>query len=162
MSKSDKVLQEDIINELAWDPSVNATRVGVAVKDGVVTLTGHLDTFAEKEAAIRALRRVSGVKAIAVEIDVKLSGEHKRTDTDIANSVEVVLKWHTSIPPGAIRPDGRARLGDPRRRGRVGLPAAQRREARSVRSSAWSASPTRSSCEPKPWPPTFRGRSKTP
>jgi len=104
MSKSDKVLQEDIINELAWDPSVNATRIGVAVKDGVVTLTGHLDTFAEKEAAIRSLRRISGVKAIAVEVDVKPSGEHKRSDTDIANSVEVALKWHTSIPADAIRP----------------------------------------------------------
>ena len=104
MSKSDKVLQEDIINELAWDPSVNATRIGVAVKDGVVTLTGHLDTFAEKEAAIRSLRRISGVKAIAVEVDVKPSGEHKRSDPDIANSVEVALKWHTSIPADAIRP----------------------------------------------------------
>lgn len=103
MSKSDKVLQEDIINELAWDPSIKATRIGVAVKDGVVTLTGHLDTYAEKDAAMRALRRVSGVKAIAVEVDVKLSDEHERSDTDIANSVEVALKWHTSIPSDAIR-----------------------------------------------------------
>ena len=103
MSKSDKVLQEDIINELAWDPSVKATQVGVAVKDGVVSLTGHLDTYAEKEAAMRAVRRVAGVKAIAVEVDVRLSAEHKRTDTDIARSAEVMLKWHTSVPDDAIR-----------------------------------------------------------
>jgi osmotically-inducible protein OsmY len=103
VNKSDKVLQEDIINELAWDPSVKATQVGVAVKNGVVSLTGHLDTYAEKDAATRAVRRVAGVKAIAVEVDVKLSAEHKRSNTDIAQSAETVLKWHTSVPEGALR-----------------------------------------------------------
>ena len=62
LNKSDKVLQEDIINELAWDPAVDATRVGLAVKDGVVSLTGHLDTYVEKDAAMRAVRRVAGVR----------------------------------------------------------------------------------------------------
>ena len=103
MIKSDKTLQQDVIDELAWDPSIKATKIGVAVKDGIVTLTGHLDTYAEKEAAMRALRRVTGVKAIAVELDVKLSAEHERSDTDIANSVETALKWNTSIPADAIR-----------------------------------------------------------
>ena len=103
MNKSDKALQADVIAELAWDPSVKATRLGVAVKDGIVTVTGHLDTYAEKDAAMRAVRRVSGVKAIAVEIDVKLAVDHQRSDTDIAQSVETALRWHTSIPAEAIR-----------------------------------------------------------
>ena len=103
MNKSDSVLKQDVNNELTWDPSVKATQVGVAVKDGVVTLTGHLDTYAEKEAAMRAVRRVAGVKAIAVEVDVKLSADHKRGDTDIANSAEAALKWNTSVPIDAVR-----------------------------------------------------------
>ena len=103
MDKSDSVLKQDVSNELAWDPSVKATELGVAVKDGVVTLTGHLDTYAEKEAAMRAMRRVAGVKAIAVEVDVKLSAEHKRSDTDIAKSAEAVLKWNTLVPIDAVR-----------------------------------------------------------
>jgi osmotically-inducible protein OsmY len=68
-----------------------------------VTLTGHLDTYAEKQAATRAVRRVSGVKAIAVEIDVKLSPEHRRSDTDIASSAELALKWNTSIPLDSVK-----------------------------------------------------------
>ena len=103
MGKSDKTLQADVIAELAWDPSVKATRLGVAAKDGIVTLTGHLDTYAEKEAAMRAVRRVAGVRAIAVEIDVRLAADHQRSDTDIARSVESALKWHTSVPAEAIR-----------------------------------------------------------
>ncbi len=64
--KTDIQLQKDILAELSWDPAVNATDVGVIVKDGVVTLTGHLTNYAEKYAAERAARRVSGVKALAV------------------------------------------------------------------------------------------------
>jgi osmotically-inducible protein OsmY len=73
------------------------------VKDGVVTLTGHLETFAEKHAALRALRRVSGVKAIALELDVRLAPHHKRNDTDIATSIEAALKWNTQVPLEAVR-----------------------------------------------------------
>jgi osmotically-inducible protein OsmY len=74
----------------------------VAVKDGVVTLTGHIDTFAEKHAASRAVQRVAGVKAVALELDVRLSPDHKRSDTDIATSAEQALKWNTSVPAQAI------------------------------------------------------------
>jgi osmotically-inducible protein OsmY len=70
--------------ELAWDPAIHAAQVGVAVKDGVVTLTGHLDTYAEKFAIEKAAGRVQGVKALAVEMDVKLAPKHKRNDTEIA------------------------------------------------------------------------------
>ncbi len=101
--KTDADLKSDVTAELAWDPAVKATAVGVAVKDGVVTLTGHLDTFAEKHAAARAVRRVAGVKAIALELDVKLAPDHKRSDTDIATSAEQALKWNTLAPATAIR-----------------------------------------------------------
>jgi hypothetical protein len=70
----------------------------VAVKDGVVTLTGHIDTYAEKYAAEKALRRVSGVKAIALELDVRLSPQHRRSDTEIAAAAEQALRWNTTVP----------------------------------------------------------------
>ncbi len=103
MIKTDSALKTKVSAELAWDPAVKETAIGVAVKDGFVTLTGHLDTYAEKEAATRAVRRVAGIKAVAVEIDVKLSPTHERSDTDIAASAELALKWNTSIPIDAIR-----------------------------------------------------------
>jgi len=101
--KTDADLKSDVAAELAWDPAVKSTAIGVAAKDGVVTLTGHLETFAEKHAAVRAVRRVAGVKAIALEVDVKLSPDHKRNDTDIAESAEQALQWNTLVPLDAIR-----------------------------------------------------------
>ena len=101
--KTDADLKRDVTAELAWDPAVKSTAIGVAVKDGVVTLSGHLETFADKHAAARALRRVAGVKAIALELDVKLSPDHKRSDTDIAAGGEEALKWNTVVPLQAIR-----------------------------------------------------------
>ena len=101
--KTDADLKRDVTAELAWDPAVKSTAIGVAVKDGVVTLSGHLETFAEKHAAERALGRVAGVKAIALELDVKLSFDHQRSDTDIAVSAEQALKWSTLVPVEAIR-----------------------------------------------------------
>ncbi|HEX5285615.1 MAG TPA: BON domain-containing protein, partial [Polaromonas sp.] len=102
--KTDLQLQKDILDELAWDPAVNATDVGVTVKDGVVTLTGHLTNYAEKHAAERAARRVSGVKALAVDIEVRLSPSYKRSDTDIAASAQRALDENVSIPAGCIQP----------------------------------------------------------
>lgn len=101
--KTDADLKRDVTAELAWDPAVRATTIGVAVKDGVVTLTGHLETFAEKHAASRAVQRVAGVKAVALELDVKLAPDHKRSDTDIAASAEQALKWNTAVPIEAVR-----------------------------------------------------------
>ena len=101
--KTDADLKRDVTAELAWDPAVKSTAIGVAVKDGVITLTGHLETFAEKHAAERALGRVAGVKAIALELDVKLSFDHQRSDTDIAVSAEQTLKWSILVPVEAIR-----------------------------------------------------------
>ncbi len=101
--KTDAALQLDIIAELKWEPSVNAAHVGVEVKDGIVTLAGHVDTYAEKWDAERAAQRVSGVKAIAVEMDVKLSGSNMRTDADIARSAANVLAWTTSVPADSVK-----------------------------------------------------------
>lgn len=101
--KTDADLKRDVAAELAWDPSVKSTAIGVAVKDGVVTLTGHLDTFAEKHAVARAVQRVAGVKAIALELDVKLAPDHRRSDTEIAANAEQALKWSTLVSPEAVR-----------------------------------------------------------
>jgi osmotically-inducible protein OsmY len=101
--KTDAQLKKDVTAELEWDPSINASHVGVAITDGVVTLTGHLSTFAEKYAIERAVQRVQGVKAIAVELDVKLEPGHKRSDTDIAVAVESALQWHALVPAERIQ-----------------------------------------------------------
>jgi osmotically-inducible protein OsmY len=101
--KTDADLKRDVTAELSWDPAVKATNIGVAVKDAVVTLTGHLDSFAEKYAAARAVQRVAGVRAIALELDVKLAPDHRRSDTDIAVSAEEALRWNTLVPLDAIR-----------------------------------------------------------
>jgi osmotically-inducible protein OsmY len=96
--KSDDQLQQDVIAELKWEPTINATEIGVEVKDGVVTLAGHVDSYAQKWNAERAALRVSGVTALAIEIEVKLPGPSKRSDADIARSAENVLQWTASLP----------------------------------------------------------------
>lgn len=101
--KTDTQLKKDVSAELEWDASINSNQVGIAVKDGVVTLTGHLDTFAEKHAIERAVQRVQGVKAIAVEVDVKLDPSHRRSDSDIAMACETALKWHALVPADRIQ-----------------------------------------------------------
>ena len=101
--KADADLKKDVLTELSWDPLVPEARVGVTVHEGVVTLTGHLDTYAEKIAARRAVERVSGVKAIAVELDVIPMGVHQRSDTEIAAAVEHALSWNTSIPQDRVK-----------------------------------------------------------
>ncbi|MEO8120408.1 MAG: BON domain-containing protein [Rhodoferax sp.] len=101
--KTDSDLRKDVLTELSWDPLVPEARVGVAVSEGVVTLTGHLDTYSEKVAARRAVERVAGVKAIAVELDVVPIGVHQRSDTEIAIAVEHVLGWNTSVPQDRVR-----------------------------------------------------------
>ena len=100
--KTDAELKSDVMDELDWEPSVNATDIGVIVKDGVVTLTGHLDTFAEKYVVERAVRRVSGVKAIAMELDVRLSTAHKRSDSDIAAAATHALAWNALVPGDCV------------------------------------------------------------
>ena len=101
--KTDTQVQKDVLAELNWEPSVNAAQIGVEVKNGIVTLAGHVDSFAEKWDAERAAQRVSGVKALAIEIDVKLPGTSKRTDAEIALSAENALKWTTFLPKDHVK-----------------------------------------------------------
>ena len=101
--KTDSQLKRDVMDELAWDPAVSANAIGVAVKDGVVTLSGHLDTFAEKVAVQRAVRRVTGVRAMAIELDVKLAPQHQRSDTEIAAAAEHALRWNIVVPADRVR-----------------------------------------------------------
>ncbi len=101
--KSDAQLKSDIEAELEWEPSINAAHVGVSVNKGVVTLTGHLDTYAEKFAIDRVVSRVCGVHAVAVELDVKLAAGHVRSDTDIASTAEDTIRWNTLIPVDKVR-----------------------------------------------------------
>ncbi len=101
--KTDTQVQQDVIAELKWEPSVNAAQIGVEVKDGIVTLAGHVSSYAEKWDAERAAQRVSGVKALAIEMDVKLSGSSKRTDADIAGSAESALQWMTYLPKDSVK-----------------------------------------------------------
>lgn len=89
--------------ELKWEPAVHAEQIGVEVKDGIVTLAGHVDSFPAKWNAERAAQRVAGVKALAVEIDVKLAGANQRTDADVARSVENVLLWTTYLPKDSVK-----------------------------------------------------------
>jgi len=100
--KSDSEIREDVIRELRWDPQVrDPEAIGVAVKDGAVTLTGHTSTYAEKLAAVRAAARVYGVKAFADELVVRLA-EDPRDDSDIAQAIAHVLEWNTQIPTGKV------------------------------------------------------------
>jgi osmotically-inducible protein OsmY len=101
--KTDMQLKADVTDELAWDPAINAASIGVMVKDGVVTLSGHLDTFGEKHAVERAVRRVEGVRGIALELDVKLAAEHKRSDSEIAQAAASALRLNSMVPEGKVQ-----------------------------------------------------------
>jgi osmotically-inducible protein OsmY len=101
--KTDSELQRDVLDELKWEPSVNAAHIGVAVKEGIVTLTGHVASYAQKYAAERAAKRVFGVRAVANELDVKLPGSSRRTDEDIAAAAVSALKSNLSIPSDQIK-----------------------------------------------------------
>jgi osmotically-inducible protein OsmY len=101
--KSDKDLKLDVIAELGWESALNAAQIGVEVKDGIVTLLGHVSSFTEKWQAEQAAQRVAGVKGLAVEIEVNLPGMNNRTDADIARSVENTLEWVTYLPKDGVK-----------------------------------------------------------
>lgn len=98
----DLQLQKMVIDELEFEPSVKAAHIGVSVRDGVVTLSGHVESYAEKFAAERAACRIKGVKAIAQELEVQLPFEHKTADDEIAARAVHLLDWDVAIPRGRI------------------------------------------------------------
>ncbi|SFQ59869.1 Osmotically-inducible protein OsmY, contains BON domain [Variovorax sp. OK605] len=102
--KTDAQLRNDMQTELAWEPAVTSGDVDVIVKNGVVTLIGHLLSHAEKYAVERAVQRVHGVKALAIEMDVQLPSGHARTDAEIAAAAERALEWNMLMAGGKVRP----------------------------------------------------------
>jgi osmotically-inducible protein OsmY len=103
MKKTDVQLRDDVLRELEWEPTVNPEEIGVTVKDGVVTLGGHVSRFPEKWEAERAAQRVAGVKAVANEIEVRLPGTSVRTDEDIARAAVNALTWDISVPEDRVK-----------------------------------------------------------
>ena len=101
--KTDLQLQRDVLDELKFEPSIREAEIGIAAKGGVVTLTGFVDSYAEKISAERTAERVSGVKAVADEIKVKLPGSFQRSDTDIAHTVVNALQWDIQVPDDRIK-----------------------------------------------------------
>jgi osmotically-inducible protein OsmY len=101
--KSDSQLQQDVMAELKWEPSVHGAQIGVEVKDGVVTLSGHVSSFLEKWHAEQAAMRVSGVGAVAIDMDVKLTELGQRNDEDIARTVKSALEWMTPAANSRIQ-----------------------------------------------------------
>jgi len=99
----DRKLQESVLAELSWEPSLTAAHIGVTAQDGVVTLTGHVANFAEKRAAETAAGRVKGVAAVAEEIEVRLPDDRRRGDPEIAAAALELLAWDVSVPRGAIQ-----------------------------------------------------------
>ena len=100
--RTDEEIQTDVLEELQWDTRVRPNEIGVAVKDGIVTLNGWVDSFLKKMAAQEAVHRVPGVKAVANDIEVRLPGFAERTDTDLAAAVLGALRWDAAIPAGKV------------------------------------------------------------
>jgi osmotically-inducible protein OsmY len=101
--RTDLELVTDVTAELKWEPSIKEKGIGVAVKEGVVTLSGNVDTFAQKFAAERAVERVSGVRAVADELKVKLPNAKERDDTELALAAVHAFKWDVEVPDEAIK-----------------------------------------------------------
>jgi len=100
--RADQDIRRDVERQLGWEPSIDAREVGVAVKDGIVTLSGFVHAFLEKLDAARAAKRVTGVLGLANDIEVQ--PRDQRTDGEIAHAAVDTLKAHTSVPEGAVRP----------------------------------------------------------
>jgi osmotically-inducible protein OsmY len=99
----DKQLRQNVLDELEFEPSVDAAHIGVAVDDGVVTLSGHVSSYFEKLAAEQAVRKIKGVRAIAQEIEVRYPSDKKTADDEIAKRALSVIEWHAMIPQGAVK-----------------------------------------------------------
>lgn len=101
--KTDTQIKMDVEAELEWDPAINAAAVAVTVRAGIVTLGGHLASLSEKVAAEAAAQRVSGVRGVAVEIEVDLPGSSVRSDAEIAAAATEALAWHNLVPGDQIK-----------------------------------------------------------
>jgi osmotically-inducible protein OsmY len=100
--KTDSKLREDIIDQLSWEPNLDEKKIGVAVENGVVTLSGVVNDYSQKTAAERAAKKVYGVKAVAEDIEVKYGDAFKKADTEIAKAAVNALKWNISVPDDKV------------------------------------------------------------
>jgi osmotically-inducible protein OsmY len=101
--KTDKEIQDDVIAEMSWDPILKATEVGVAVKNGVVTLSGTLNSYAKKVAAEKAAKRVAGVRAVAEDIEVKYGREVEKNDSELADTILLAFKIQNISDPDKLK-----------------------------------------------------------
>ncbi len=101
-TRTDEDIQRDVLAELKWEPRVRPNEIGVAVTDGVVTLTGWVDSYTKRWAADEAAHRVRGVKAVANDIEVRLPGDAERTDADVAAAAVRMLEWNAVVPRDKI------------------------------------------------------------
>jgi osmotically-inducible protein OsmY len=102
-ARTDEQIQRDVFAELKWDAPVQPNEIGVIVKDGVVTLTGWVDTYSKKWLAEKAAKRVRGVRAVANEIEVRLPASSERTDADIAAAAARELEWNSLVPTEKVK-----------------------------------------------------------
>lgn len=100
---TDHLIQEDVIEELAWSPEVDDSRIGVSVLDGAVTLSGEVDSHAQRHAAVKAALRVTGVSVVADELEVRRDPAAGHTDTDIAAAIRTVLQWTSKVPGDSVQ-----------------------------------------------------------
>jgi osmotically-inducible protein OsmY len=102
-TRTDAQIQRDVLDELKWDARVQPNEIGVAVRDGIVTLTGWVDSYTKRWAAEEAALRVRGVKAVANEIELRLPSSSERTDADIAQAALRALEWDAYIPTDRVK-----------------------------------------------------------
>jgi osmotically-inducible protein OsmY len=97
-------LQKKVLEAMDWEPSLDATRIGIAASGGVVTLTGQVPSYADRLAAERVVKRIVGVKGLANDLDVRLPGDARRTDTDLATAAVKALEWDVQVPHQLVKP----------------------------------------------------------
>jgi osmotically-inducible protein OsmY len=102
-TRTDQDIQQDVLDELKWDARLKPNEIGVVVKDGVVALTGWVDSYVKRWAAEDAAQRVRGVKAVANDIEVRLPGSSERTDAEIAAAAVRALEWDSFVPANRIK-----------------------------------------------------------
>ena len=130
---SDKLMRDAVIKELDWDPKVTASAIGVTAKDGAISLSGHVASYSEKLAAVRAVERVYGVKAVADDLEVKILSSTERDDADIAAEIARQRSWSTLIPASV---QAEVRHGNVTLRGQVEWAFQRSEAARLVRGLA--------------------------
>ena len=101
--RTDMEIQKDVVAELRWEPSLRDDDIAVGVRDGVVTLAGFVDTYADKWTTERVASRVKGVKAIANDLEVKLPSSSTRPDPDLAHAAVDALRWDVAVPQDRIQ-----------------------------------------------------------